>query len=274
MNQIKATLLLATSTAGLVWVGIEIAGLQGAAVAFAIAVALNVRSYWFGPEIAIKRFKAKPAEPAWPPERDLINIVKLVAARAGIPAPLVYVFESKQANAFASGPHPERAILFVSDGLLSALSREELAGVVAHEVAHIRAHDTLTMAISSTLAGVVGSLAAILALTGCALYKRGGLGVIFLAILSLLSAVVLRATLSRSQEYGADREAVELCGNKQWFIDALRKLGNQRHRNSAAEMHPCFAGAFIVNPLHSGLMRRLMDTHPPIAKRIARLEAM
>jgi heat shock protein HtpX len=200
-----------------------------------------------------------------------------MSRRAGLPMPTLYVIETEQPNAFATGRNPENAAIAVTRGLLRNMSREEIAGVVAHELAHIKNRDTLTMTITATLAGTVSLLA------NFALFFGGGrdrpiglIGTIAMMILAPLAAGMVQMAISRVREYEADAEGAAICGNPEWLASALNRLGvlSGRIDNIAAERNPATAHMFIVNPLHMQAVDSLFATHPPIEKRIAKLRAL
>jgi heat shock protein HtpX len=200
-----------------------------------------------------------------------------MAARAGMPMPALYIIETEQPNAFATGRNPQNAAVAVTRGLLRNMSREEVAGVVAHELAHIKNRDTLTMTITATLAGAVSMLANFALFFGGNRDRPMGLvATLAMMILAPMAAGMVQMAISRVREYEADAEGAAICGNPGWLASALTRLGvlSGRIDNVAAERHPATAHMFIVNPLHMHRVDNLFATHPPIEERVARLRAM
>ena len=208
---------------------------------------------------------------------DLYRMTAGLAANANLPMPKLYIIGSDQPNAFATGRNPENAAVAVTEGLLRNMSQEEVAGVVAHELAHIKNRDTLTMTVTATLAGAISLLA------NFAMFFGGGrdrpmgiIGVLAMAILAPMAAGLVQMAISRAREYEADREGAEICRNPEWLASALNKLGvlSGRIDNHSAERNPATAHMFIVNPLHVHSYDSLFATHPPIEKRIEELRKM
>jgi heat shock protein HtpX len=204
--------------------------------------------------------------------------VRELANRAGLPMPRVYLMDNPQPNAFATGRNPENAAVAVTTGLLQTLSREELAGVLAHELAHIKNRDTLTMTVTATIAGAISMLAQFGLFFGGNRNNNplGAVGLILMVILAPLAAMIVQMAISRSREYQADRLGAEICGRPRWLASALAKISNaaQRIPNEAAEANPATAHLFIINPLSGERMDNLFSTHPATENRIAALEAL
>lgn len=280
MSGMRTTLLLAGLTGLFLVVGQALGGQQGLIIALIFAGIMNIGSYWFSDKIVLSIYKAHPAGPDEAPE--LHQIVRELSTRAGLPMPKVYVIQNDAPNAFATGRNPEHAAVAATTGLMRILSRQELAGVMAHELAHVQNRDTLTGAIAATLAGAIAALAnmaqwAMLFGMGRNNDNNNGFGVfgaIVMMILAPLAASLIQMAISRSREFAADARGAAICGNPLWLSGALRKLGqaNQRIPMPDAETHPASAHLFIVNPLKGANVAKLFSTHPPLEERIRRLE--
>jgi heat shock protein HtpX len=244
-------------------------GLVGAAFALAIAIVLAFWSYWsFGPEL-IHRTGARPVS-------DLPTLALLhdLARRAGIPQPDLYEIEDPQPNALAVGPNADASIIIITSELRRRLSEDELAGVLAHEIAHIRNKDVFAAALAATCVSAVFVLAIPLALLGIVLRRRGGGILTALAILTPFAALILRCSMARSVEYRADRDAAYLCGDANHVVLALRRIGSHRRPCELALREPVLASMLFVSPLPKTWLGRLLSSHPPIERRIARLRAL
>lgn len=275
MPILKTGLLLAAMTALFGTVGWLIGGQGGMLVAFLIAAAMNLYAWWSSDKMVLRMHNAKLVTRRSAP--DLVDLVEELARNAGLPTPAVYIIETEQPNAFATGRSPESAAVAATTGLLRRLSREELAGVMAHELAHIRHRDTLLMTVTATIAGAIGML------TNFAFFFRGNrdnplgfVGVLLAVILAPLAAGLVQMAISRTREYEADRVGAEICRQPLWLASALARIHQlaQRIDNDSAEANPATAHMFIVNPLHAHARDRLFSTHPDVGNRIARLEAM
>lgn len=276
-NFARTALLLAGLTALFLVVGYLIGGWGGAAIALVVALGMNAYAYWNADTVVLRRYGAQPVTRQTAPE--LHGIVEELARRAGLPMPKVYVIENPQPNAFATGRSPENAAVAATTGLLRHLSREEIAGVMAHELAHVRNRDTLTMTVTATVAGAISMLANFGLFFGGAGARNnplGGLGVLLVAILAPIGAMLVQFAISRSREYEADRVGAEISGNPLWLAGALAKLqrGATSIDNVAAERNPATAHMFIINPLHMRSIDGLFSTHPRTEERIRRLQAM
>jgi heat shock protein HtpX len=277
MNSIRTGLLLAALTGLFLAVGWLIGGGPGMVIAFLIAVAMNFMAYWKADRMVLAMYRAQPVDRATAPR--LYAIVEGLAQRANIPMPRVFVIDSEQPNAFATGRNPQHAAVAATRGILRMLSDEELTGVLAHELAHVRNRDTLTMTIAATIAGAIGMLANFAYFFGGGNSRQqplGPIGVLMVAILAPITATLVQLAVSRTREYDADREGAELCGRPLWLASALAKIdhGAQVIDNPSAEANPATAHLFIVNPLHGQGIDSLFATHPPTAERIRRLQAM
>jgi heat shock protein HtpX len=275
-NQFKTAILLGALTALIVLIGNMFGGRQGMIIAFGLAVVLNFGSYWFSDKIVLAMYRAREIGQGDDPE--LFGIVKSLAERANLPMPRVFVIPSESPNAFATGRNPKHAVVAVTAGLRRLMSRDELAGVLAHELSHVKDRDILIGSIAATMAGAVMMLAsmarwaAIFGVGGRDDDEGGGgmIGLLFTAILAPIAAMIIQMAVSRSREYLADSEAAKLLGSGEPLASALTKLG---HASQRIPMHANQGSAhmFIVNPLSGRSMMSLFSTHPPLEERIARL---
>ena len=271
----RTFMLVAAMTALFGGIGFMMGGPGGMMIALAIAVAMNVFAYWNSDKLALKMHGARLVDPASAP--NLFHMVDTLAQNAGIPTPKIYIIENDQPNAFATGRNPENAAVAATTGLLNSLSHEETAGVMAHELAHIKNRDTLIMTITATFAGAISMVANFsLFFGGSRNNPLGMVGVILMMILAPMAAAVVQMATSRTREYEADRIGAEICGNPLWLSSALANLhrGSARVENHAAEANPQTAHMFIVNPLHKRALDGLFSTHPRMENRISKLEAM
>lgn len=281
MNALRTTVLLAGLTVLLVLVGGALGGRGGMVIALVFAAVMNFGSYWFSDRLVLKMHGAREASASDAPE--LYNVVRELARSAQLPMPRVYVMESDTPNAFATGRNPEHAAVAATTGLLRLMNREELRGVLAHELAHVRHRDTLISAVAATFAGAITMLAnmaqwAMLfgGLRGDDDEGPGLLGGLAMMILAPLAAALIQMAVSRSREFAADKGGAEICGNPMGLANALRKLeqANQQQPMNTAARNPGTAHLFIINPLAGVNIGKLFSTHPPTAERIQRLEAM
>jgi heat shock protein HtpX len=283
-NMFKTTILLASLTGLLVIVGGELGGTGGMIIAFMFAVVMNFGSYWYSDKIVLKMYRAKEVSPSEAP--NLHKIVDGLVMKGGLPKPKVYIVESGMPNAFATGRNPQHAAVAVTTGILNLLSFEEIEGVLAHELAHVKNRDTLISAVAATLAGVITMLAtwarwaAIFGGFGGRDDDGGGniIGFIVMAVLAPLAATLIQLAISRSREFAADAEGAKMC-RKPWALaDALEKLeyGNSHYRPSIRDIpaKENTAHMFIVNPLKGGALQSLFRTHPVTDERVRRLRAM
>ncbi len=276
-NALKTALLLGLLTGLLLAIGDALGGRQGLVLALGIAGLMNFVGYFFSDRIALAMHHAQAVDERQAPE--LYAIVAELAQRAGIPMPRLYVIPEMQPNAFATGRSPKHAAVAVTEGLLRTMNRAELAGVLAHELAHVKNRDILTASIAATLAGAITVLAR---MVGYALMfggrdredNGGALGGIFLLIVAPIAALLIQLAISRSREYAADEKAARLTGNPLALASALRKLAALTQRVPMETAQPATASLMIANPFSGGGLMRLFSTHPPIEERIARLEAM
>ena len=274
MSLFRTGLLLAALTGLFVGVGYIIGGQGGMMIAFLVALAMNAFAYWNSDQLVLRMYGAREVDAASAPQ--LHDIVRTLATRAGLPMPRVYIIDSEQPNAFATGRNPEHAAVAASTGLLRTLSADEVAGVIAHELTHVKNRDTLTMTITATLAGAIGMLANFGLFFGNSRDNPlGPIGILLVSILAPIAALLVQMGISRSREYAADRGGAEISGAPLSLASALAKIERRagQTRNFAAEANPATAHLFIVNPLHGGLAG-LFATHPSTAERIRRLQAM
>ncbi len=279
MNFAKTGLLLIVLTAILVAMGAVVGGRTGLVYAFIMALVMNALSLWKSDSMVLKMTGAQPVDAQSAPEFH--GLIQDLAQRAELPMPRVYVMHNPQPNAFATGRGPASAAVCASTGLLEMLSREEVAGVMAHELAHVKNRDTLTMAVAATIGGAISMFAQMLQFSaifgGRRNDGRGGmLGTIMAAVVAPFAAMLVQMAISRSREYQADRMGAMICGNPLWLASALRKIQNlvRQVPNANAEAIPATAHLYIVNPLTGRGVDSLFSTHPNTENRIAELEAM
>jgi heat shock protein HtpX len=277
MNTLRTGMLLAALTAILVGVGALIGGAGGAMIAFVIAAGLNLFSYWNADRIALSMARAHEVDAQSAPE--FYAIVRELAGRANLPMPRVYIADNPQPNAFATGRNPAHAAVCATTGLLQALSHDEIAGVMAHELGHVRNRDTLTMTVTATIAGAISMLANFAFFFGGNRNSNnplGIVGVLVAAIVAPLAAMLVQMAISRTREYAADRAGAEISGRPAALASALAKISATAPRvpNEPAERNPAFAHLYIVNPLSGARLDNLFSTHPATENRIAALMAM
>nr|WP_228073786.1 zinc metalloprotease HtpX [Kordiimonas pumila] len=275
MNGFRTGLLMAAMTGLFLAVGFLLGGQAGIMIAFIIALAMNVFSYWNADKLVLKMHGAKQVDRTKAPE--LVTMVERLAYQAGLPVPAVYIIDNPQPNAFATGRNPENAAVAATTGLLKILKNDEIEGVMAHEMAHIKNRDTLTMTITATIAGAISMLANFaLFFGGNRNNPLGIVGTILMVILAPLAAMLVQMAISRTREYAADKTGAEICGRPLALASALAKLhsGAAATLNKRAEENPATAHLFIVNPLHGHSFDSLFSTHPKMEERIRRLEAM
>lgn len=277
MNYFRTAILLAGMTALFMGVGFMLGGRGGMMLALLFAAGMNIFSYWNSDRMVLSMYGAREVDRASAPE--FYGMVEELAARAGLPMPRVYIMDNPQPNAFATGRNPSHAAVAATTGLLNTLSREEAAGVMAHELAHIKHYDTLTMTITATLAGAISMLANFAMFFGGNRNNNNGFGIIgtiAMMILAPLAAMVVQMAVSRSREYEADRVGAEICGQPLWLASALGKIAGYAKAvpNMPAEHNPATAHMFIINPLSGERMDSLFSTHPATENRIAALHAL
>jgi heat shock protein HtpX len=276
-NHLRTFMLLAGLTALFVGVGYLIGGAAGMAVALALAVAMNAFSYWNSDKIVLRMYGAREVDQSVPEPllRNYVADVYELADRANLPRPKVYVMESEQPNAFATGRDPEHAAVAATVGLLRMLDRREVRGVMAHELAHVKNRDTLTMTITATLAGAISSLANFALFFGGNDRERPGgiIGTIALMILAPMAAALVQMAISRGREYEADRHGAEISGDPEALASALQKIDAYARGivNVTAERNPATGQMFIINPLAGHGADNLFSTHPSTGNRVAAL---
>src|ERR1700741_5456676 len=277
MEYFRTAILLAGLTALFMGVGFLIGGKGGAMIALVVAAGMNLFTYWNSDRMVLSMYGAHQVDQHSAP--DLFNLVAELAARAQLPMPRVFLMDEAQPNAFATGRNPEKAAVAVTVGLMQLLSREELAGVIAHELAHIRNHDTLTMTITATIAGAISMIAQFcMFFTGHRDSHSGPgiIGSIPMMIAAPFAAMLVQMAISRTREYAADNLGARICGNPMWLASALGRIENAAHQvpNYDAERNPATAHMFIINPLTGQGMDNLFATHPSTENRIAALRQL
>jgi heat shock protein HtpX len=278
-NTIKTALLLGALTGLLMLIGGLIGGRGGVYIAFIFALILNFGSYWFSDKIVLKMYRAQEVSESYAP--DLFNIVRNLALKAGLPMPKIFIIPEETPNAFATGRNENHAVVAVTDGILRLLSKEELEGVIAHELSHIKNKDMLISSIAATIAGAIVMLAHMA--QWAAIFgggrnddedSGGGIvGLIAMAILAPLAATVIQMALSRSREYIADASGARITKNPYGLASALEKL-TRASQVIPMNANPSTAHLFIVNPLTGKSLMHIFSTHPPLEERIARLRSM
>jgi heat shock protein HtpX len=277
MNMIRTAMLLAFLTALFMAVGYLIGGTGGMMIAFLIAAGMNLFSYWNADKMVLSMHHAVEVSEQNAPE--YYAIVRDLARRAGLPMPKTYLIDNPQPNAFATGRNPQNAAVAATTGLLQRLSHEEVAAVMAHELAHVQHRDTLTMTITATLAGAISMLGNFAFFFGGSRENNnplGFVGVLVAMIVAPLAAMLVQMAISRTREYAADRRGAEICGQPLWLASALNKIARSAEHihNEDAERNPATAHLFIINPLSGERMDSLFSTHPNTENRIAALQAM
>src|SRR3974390_1085654 len=276
MNYLRTAILLAGLTALFIGLGYLLGGSKGAVVALLIAAATNFFAYWNSDRMVLSTYGAHEVDPHSTPE--LVELLAGLAANAGLPMPRVFVMDNPQPNAFATGRNPQNAAVAVTTGLMQSLSREELAGVIAHELAHIKHRDTLLMTMTATIAGAISMLAQFGMFFGRRRDNSGGgaIASIVLMILAPLAAMLVQMAISRTREYAADNLGGRIAGQPMWLASALHKIEDAAHQipNMEAEQNPASAHLFIINPLSGHGVDSLFATHPSTQNRVAALQEL
>jgi len=277
MSYFRTAILLAALTALFMGIGFLIGGQSGMIIALLIAGSMNLFAYWNSDKMVLRMYGAREVNQRSAPE--LYGLVQQLAQNAGLPMPKVYIMDNPQPNAFATGRNPDRAAVAVTTGLMHTVTHDELAGVLAHELGHIKHHDTLLMTITATIAGAISMLANFAFFfggRGNSNNQVGFIGALALMILGPLAAGLVQMAISRTREYEADREGAEISGRPLWLASALEKIAGAAHQipNMVAERNPASAHLFIVNPLSGARMDNLFATHPSVENRVARLVTM
>ncbi|GFK93115.1 Protease HtpX [Fundidesulfovibrio magnetotacticus] len=278
-SQLKTGLLLGLLTALLLLMGQAMGGKAGLVIALIMALVMNVGSYWFSDRIVLRMYNAQELSEADAP--GLFDLVRQLAQRGNMPMPKLYLVPQAQPNAFATGRNPQNAAVAVTEGLLNLVSTDELAGVLAHELAHIKNRDILVQTVAAVVGGAVTSVASMLqwgAIFGMGRSDEegggGGFGAILMAILAPIAAMLIQMAISRSREYLADATGAQLAGNPLPLAGALKKLDDYAHAVPMQGANPATENMFIVSPLSGGGVAGLFSTHPPTEERIRRLRAM
>ena len=277
MNTMRTFVLLAALTALLVFIGGAIGGRGGMLLAFGIAMVMNFGSYWFSDKIVLRMYNAQEASPS----SELYGIVRTLATRANLPMPKVYIIPEAQPNAFATGRNPEHAAVAATEGIMRLLSREELTGVIGHELAHIKNRDILIGTIAATIAGAISMIAN---MAQWSMIFGGGrsddeegngglIGGLVMIIVAPIAAMLIQMAVSRSREYIADADGARIAGNPRYLSNALRRL-HAGAQQLPMDANPATAHMFIVSPLTGGGLMNLFSTHPPMEERITRLESL
>lgn len=279
MNTLKTTFLLTLLTLLFIFIGQMLGGNSGMVVALIFAAVMNITTYWFSDKIVLAMYRAQPIKESDNPR--LYSLVRGIATKANLPMPKVYVIPTQTPNAFATGRNPKHAAVAVTLGILKILDEDELEGVISHEMAHVRNRDILTGSIVATLAGAISMLAFMA--RWAAIFggfggrdgegRGGGLGLLIMAIVAPLAALLIQMAISRSREYAADQAGAKISHKPLSLANALRKLHNASRR-IPLEANPSTAHLFIVNPLSGRGMASLFSTHPSVEERVTRLEKM
>ncbi|MGB3624663.1 MAG: zinc metalloprotease HtpX [Henriciella sp.] len=277
MGTTKTFILLAAMTALFMAVGYLVGGALGMGIAFVVALVMNVFSYWNADKIVLKMQGAREItdEERSPVLQTFASDTRALAEHAGMPHPKIYIIDTPQPNAFATGRDPKHAAVAATTGLLNMLNREEVSGVMAHELAHVQHRDTLTMTVTATIAGAIGMLANFALFFGNR--ERGGIITsIAIMIFAPMAAGLVQMAISRSREYEADRRGAEICGNPAWLASALEKIdrGARSTLNKRAEANPAMAHMYIMNPLNGRRGDSLFSTHPSTANRVEALRKL
>jgi len=274
MGYVKTGILMAAMTALFIGIGGLLGGTAGMVIALVAAGVMNALTWWKSDQMVLRMHGAQFLAPGdgWGLHAQTADL----ARRADMPVPAVYLIQQDQPNAFATGRNPQNAAVAVTTGLLARLSREEVSAVIAHELAHIRNHDTAIMTVTATFAGAISMLANYALFFGGARQRMGTAATIAMMILAPLAASVVQMAISRSREYEADRVGAEICGNPLWLASALEGIQRVASKidNHVAERNPATAHMFIINPLQAHKVDNLFSTHPATENRVAALRAM
>lgn len=281
MNTLKSVMLLGLLSGLLVIFGGALGGQSGAILGLVLAGVMNFASYWWSDKIVLKMYKAQEVKYEDAPE--LYGDIQELAQNAGLPMPKVFIVPEQAPNAFATGRNPEHGVVAVTQGIMKLLNREELKGVLAHELAHIKNRDILIGSIAATIAGAITYIAYMAQFAaifgGMGGDRRGAnpIALIAMAILAPLAAALIRMAISRTREYGADKGGAQICGNPLYLAEALRKMANYSGRAKLSvnqQTAESTAHMMIISPMLGGGFAKLFSTHPPIEERISRLEQM
>ncbi len=272
-NSIRTIMLMAAITALFIWIGGYLGGRQGMVIAFIIALAMNFFSYWFSDKMVLKHYKAKQIGPE--DSSGLYQIVENLSQRAGLPMPKVYIIPQQTANAFATGRNPKNAAVAATQGIIQLLDKQELNGVMAHELSHVKHRDILTGTIVATLAGAITMLGQFAQLGGGSSGKKANpIGLLLVVIGAPIAAMLIRMAVSRVREYSADNAGGLLSKNPLALANALNKLQHGVAKYPLQQGNPSHAHMFIIHPFLGGGLQKLFATHPPTIERIKRLEEL
>ena len=269
----KTFILMAAMTTLFAFAGVAMGGVEGMLVALLLAIGMNAFAWYSSDQMVLRMYRASPL----PISHPLYKIVANLARNADLPTPKVYEIPNDQPNAFATGRNPDNSAVAATTGLLSRLTQEEIAAVMAHELAHIKNRDTTIMVVTATFAGAISMLANFMMFFGNRRDNPMGImGMLAMMLLAPLAASLIQMAISRSREYEADRVGAEICGNPIWLASALKKIESlaQRIDNNSAERNPSTAHMFIINPLHAHQHDKLFSTHPSTANRIEALKRL
>jgi len=273
MNTLRTVILMTFLTLVLVWAGGALGGRGGALFALVMAAAMNLGSYWFSDKVVIRMYRGREVTGG-----TLHEVVRELCQRGGLPMPKVYILPQPTPNAFATGRNPEHAAVAATEGILQILSREELMGVMAHEMSHVKHRDILIGSIAATIAGAISYMAHMaqwaMIFGGRDDEDSNPVALIAMMILAPIAAMLVQMAISRSREYEADKGGAKLCGNPSYLASALRKLEAANSRIPMTRVNEATAHMFIVNPLRGDGLRALFSTHPPVEERVRRLESM
>jgi heat shock protein HtpX len=276
MNIVRTALLMTGLSVLFLFVGFLIGGEAGMMIALLFAAGANLFAYWNSDRVLLSMYGARQVDETSAP--DLVHTVRQLADQAGLPMPKVYIVQNDQPNAFATGRNPEHAAVCVTSGLLTRVNGEELAGVLAHELSHVRNRDTLTMTITATIAGAIAMLANFAFFFGSGGRRNplGLIGLILVVVMAPIAAMLVQMAVSRTREFEADRMGAEISGRPLWLASALQKIDRAAAvtDNPQADANPATAHMFIINPLHGGGLSGMFSSHPSTQERIDRLRAM
>jgi len=276
LNAVKTVFLMTLMMVIFLFVGYQLGGNTGLTIALVFSLIMNFGSYWFSDKIVLKMYRAKEVSRESAPK--FYDMIERLSRQANLPMPKAYIINDPTPNAFATGRNPKHAAVAATTGILQGLSNDELAGVMAHELAHVKNRDTLISTIAATL---VGSITYIAQMAGWAFMfgrsddrEGGGIGGLVLMILSPILAMLIQMAISRSREFAADKGGAEITGNPMGLASALQKIARGNQMKPVTHSNPTTAHMFIINPLRGGGISKLFSTHPPTEERIKRLEAM
>ena len=277
-NTLRTFTLLAAMTALFMGAGYLVGGTTGVIIALGLAAAMNLFSYWNADKIVLRMYNAREVNAESAPQ--FYGMVEQLAENAQLPMPRVYIIDTDLPNAFATGHNPDNAAVAATLGLLKRLNQQEIAAVMAHELAHVKNRDTLTMTVTATIAGAISMLANFAMFAGMFGGNRdnplGGIGTLLVALLAPVAAMLVQTAISRTREYAADKAGAEICGQPMWLASALTKIERLAHEadNRVAEKNPATAHMFIINPLSGKSVGALFSTHPTTQDRVQRLEQL